>query len=331
MTAEAVMTDFSQPLDLGSGFVLPERIILSPMQGVMSPCFAETLRSLDLARVLITPFLSVSAGSVPSLRALRKLLTPWPALPGRSMVIVQLMGRDPDSLAETAVRLGEIGYPYVNLNFACPSPCVVRAGNGGAVLQDPPLLSRLMERVSRVAEMNGIALSVKLRTGWHSSAESKELAGRTADAGIRFAIVHFRTVEEQYRPVSDPYERLRFFQNAAGSDLTVFGNGDITSPEDASNMCRTAGCPGVALARGILKDPYLLRRIVSGEKMPTQEENERNRMQFLRELLIHTREHGGKKWRNGFLECIRMCFEDDTKRFQSLVQLSDEELQERFS
>ena len=51
----------------------------------------------------------------------------------------------------------------------------------------------------------------------------------------------------------------------------------------------------------------------------------------LRELLIHTRESGGKKWRNGFLECVRMCFEDDPKLFQSMVQLSDKELQERFS
>ena len=324
------MTDLSQPLDLGSGHILPERIILSPMQGVMSPCFAETLRSLDLVRVLVTPFLSVSARSVPSLRALRKLLAPWPALPGRT-VIVQLMGRDPDSLAETTVRLGEIGYPFVNLNFACPSPCVVRAGNGGAILRDPPLLSRLMERAARTAETHGIALSVKLRTGWSSPDEISELAKRTADAGIRFAILHFRTVEEMYRPVKDPYARLSAFQAAAGPDLIVFGNGDITSPEDASSMCRTAGCPGIALARGILKDPYLLRRIASGGKTSTPEENRKDRMTFLRELLVHTREDGGKKWRNGFLECVRMCYEDDPKLFQSLVQLSDKELQERFS
>lgn len=325
------MTDFSQPLDLGSGHVLPERIILSPMQGVMSPCFAETLRSLDLVRVLITPFLSVSARSVPSLRALRKLLTPWPVQPGRTTVIVQLMGRDPDSLAETAVRLGEIGYPFVNLNFACPSPCVVRAGNGGAVLRDPPLLSHLMERASRAAEAHGLALSVKLRTGWHSPEETGELAKRTADAGIRFAVVHFRTVEEMYKPVSDPFARLRAFREAAGPELTVFGNGDITSPEDASTMCRATGCPGAALARGILKDPYLLRRIASGGKASTPEEKAGDRMKFLRELLIHMRKQGGKKWRNGFLECIRMCFEDDPEQFRSLVKLSDRELQERFS
>ena len=115
------------------------------------------------------------------------------------------------------------------------------------------------------------------------------------------------------------------------TELIVFGNGDITSPEDASAMCRATGCPGIALARGILKDPYLLRRIASGGKASTPEENRKDRMTFLRELLVHTRESGGKKWRNGFLECVRMCYEDDPKLFQSLVQLSDKELQERFS
>ena len=324
------MTGLSQPLDLGAGHILPERIILAPMQGVMSPCFAETLRSLDLVRVLVTPFLSVSAGSVPSPRALRKLLAAWPVSPGKT-VIVQLMGRDPDSLAGTAVRLGEIGYPFVNLNFACPSPCVVRAGNGGAVLRDPPLLSRLMERTARAAEASGLALSVKLRTGWRSPGEAAELAKRTADSGIRFAIVHFRTVEEMYRSVRDPWERLTAFREAAGTGLTVFGNGDITSPEEAYGMCRATGCPGVALARGILKDPHLLRRIASGERASTPEEKAECRMRFLRELLVHTKEKGGKKWRNGFLECVRMCFEDAPDQFRALVRLSDEELQERFS
>ncbi|MBO4491550.1 MAG: tRNA-dihydrouridine synthase family protein [Lentisphaeria bacterium] len=326
------MTDFSRPLTLGSGHVLPERIVLSPMQGVMSPCFAETLRSLALARVLITPFFSVSARSVPSPHALKKMLAPWPVRPDHT-VIVQLMGRDPDALAETAIRLGETGYNFVNLNFACPSPCVVRAGHGGAVLRDPPLLSRLMERTVRAAEGHGLSISVKMRTGWGSCSETAELAKRIADSGIRFAIVHYRTVSEMYRPVagSCSYERLRVFRNAAGPDVTVFGNGDITSPADAQTMCRETGCPGAALARGIMKDPFLIRRIAEGGTSLLPAEEEANRMRFLRELFARTKESGGKKWRNGFLECVRMCFEGEPERFHSLVRLSDEELAERFS
>ena len=285
---------------------------------------------MDLARVLITPFFSVSPHSVPSPRALKKMLAPWPLIPGHT-VIVQLMGRDPDALAETAVRLGEIGYSFVNLNFACPSPCVVRAGHGGAILRDPPLLSRLMERSARAAELHGLALSVKLRIGWDSGSRPAELAKRVSDSGIRFAVVHFRTVSEMYRPVSAPYERLKNFRAAADPEMIVFGNGDISSPADAGNMCRETGCPGAALARGILKDPFLIRRIAEGGKTPTPSENEADRMRFLRELFARTKAGGGRKWRNGFLECVRMCFENEPGRFQSFVRLSDEELAERFS
>jgi len=324
------MTDFSRPLTIGSGHILPERIVLSPMQGVMSPCFADTLRSLDLAKVLITPFFSVSARSVPSPHALKKMLAPWPILPGHT-VIVQLMGRDPDSLAETAVRLGEAGYPFINLNFACPSPCVVRAGHGGAILRDPPLLSRLMTRTARAAEGHGLSLSVKMRTGWDSCAETAELAKRVADSGIRFAVVHYRTVTEMYRPASGSYARLSAFREAAGPEVTVFGNGDITSPDDAQAMCRETGCPGAALARGIMKDPFLIRRIAEGGKASSPEVEEADGMRFLRELFARTKQSGGKKWRNGFLECVRMCFEGEPERFHSLVRLSDEELSERFS
>ena len=325
-----VITDFSRPIILGSGHVLPERIVLSPMQGVMSPCFAETLRDLDLARVLITPFFSVSSRSVPSPHALKKMLAPWPIRPGHT-VIVQLMGRDPDALGETAIRLGEAGYVFVNLNFACPSPCVVRAGHGGAVLRDPPLLSRLMERTVRAAEGHGLSISVKMRTGWASCSETAELAKRVVDSGIRFAIVHYRTVTEMYRPASDSYGRLHAFREAAGPDVTIFGNGDITSPDDAQAMCRETGCPGAALARGIMKDPFLIRRIAEGGTASSPAEEEANRMRFLRELFTRTKVSGGKKWRNGFLECVRMCFEEEPERFHSLVLLSDEELAERFS
>ena len=120
--------NFSAPLALPSGFTLPSRVILSPMEGVMTPPFVRAANLLKLTDLWLTPFLSVT-GSVPSPSVLRKRLLPYTesGLP----VIVQLIGRDPDALTECAVSLEQSGIRAVNLNLACPSPTVTAHGAGG--------------------------------------------------------------------------------------------------------------------------------------------------------------------------------------------------------
>ena len=77
--------------------------------------------------------------------------------------------------------------------------------------------------------------------------------------------LHFRTVREQYRPVSGHEERFEAGLRLA-APVPVVLNGDIDSPDDASELLERTGAAGVMCARGWLRDPLLLNRIRQGRR-----------------------------------------------------------------
>ena len=245
--------NFAAPLPLKSGFLLPSRVMLSPMEGVTTASFIRAASGLGLADLLMTPFFSVTAGSIPSRSSLRKKLEVYSetGLP----LIVQLIGHDADSLAATACRLAEIGVHAVNLNFACPSPTVIRHGSGGALLKDPEKIRKIVSKI-RAMLPEKISLSVKLRSGFELP-NVKEIIQAVSDAEL--IVFHFRTVKEMYSPVEHGLARIA--EAVENTKLPVFGNGDIDSCESAEKMVQQTHCKGVAVARAFLRDPSLPDRI----------------------------------------------------------------------
>lgn len=245
--------NFAAPLPLKSGFLLPSRVMLSPMEGVTTASFIRAASGLGLADLLMTPFFSVTAGSVPSRASLRKKLEVYSetGLP----LIVQLIGHDADSLAATACRLAEIGVRAVNLNFACPSPTVIRHGSGGALLKDPEKIRKIVSQI-RSTLPEDVSLSVKLRSGFETP-NVKEIIQAVSDA--EFIVFHFRTVCEMYSPVTQGLVRIA--EAVENTEIPIFGNGDIDSCESAEMMIQQTHCKGVAVARAFLRDPSLPNRI----------------------------------------------------------------------
>jgi len=244
---------FSAPLVLKSGFRLPSRVMLSPMEGVTTPAFVRAASRLGLVDCWMTPFLSITGGSIPSRNALKRRLRPY--FDSGLSLIVQLIGHDAGSLGESAARLTEIGVRAVNLNLACPSSTVTGHGSGGALLREPDRVKEIVATV-RGALAPEFSLSVKLRAGF-GSPDVRTLIQAVEDAEL--IVFHSRTVQEMYRPQEHGMERLCEAVSCARSP--VFGNGDIDSVDSARRMMEFARCDGVALARAFLKQPSLLRRI----------------------------------------------------------------------
>jgi tRNA-dihydrouridine synthase len=93
--------------------------------------------------------------------------------------------------------------------------------------------------------------------------------------------------------------------------VPVFGNGDISDASDAESLVRSTGCAGVAVGRGFLSDPWLVRRILSGDRNPVSDE-EKNA--FLRLLMAGT--EPTRRGRNWFLECVKMTYGADSAEFR---------------
>nr|HPQ41877.1 tRNA-dihydrouridine synthase [bacterium] len=87
--------------------------------------------------------------------------------------------------------------------------------------------------------------------------QAPEFTRMAADEGVDFITVHGR-----YRTsYTVPADWNRIAEVKASAGIPVIGNGDILSVEDACEMMRVTGCDGVMVARGILGNPWLPRRI----------------------------------------------------------------------
>ncbi len=217
----------------------------------MNRWFVSAASALGLVKFWITPFISVS-GSVPSKRVLRKRLEPFTAsgLP----ICVQIIGNAPDPFAECAERLLELGFRRVNLNFACPSPTVLKSRSGSKMLENPELLERCVSAVKSVLPGN-VSLSVKLRAGFKTD-RTEDVVKASCSGGAEWIIFHFRTGKEMYSEVPGREERISRAVRAAGT-VPVYGNGDLRSRAEAELLMRETGCAGAVAARGFLRNPAI--------------------------------------------------------------------------
>ena len=302
--------DFRAPLRLSARLTLPGRAVLSPLQGVMTRTFMQAAARLDLIPIWFTPFFSTGGASVPKRAAIIRKLAPYRVRPDLPIVF-QLIGHGARSLAATAAGFGEYGVHGINLNFACPSKTVTASGNGAYLLRSPEMISELTHAVVE-AVPEGVSVSVKLRAGWDSPDSIREIVRAVCDAGADWIVFHYRTATEMYCPVeaSERVRRIACAVDAAG-DVPVFGNGDITRCADAETLVRSTGCTGVAVGRGFLSDPWLVRRILSGNANPA---SEAEKTAFLRLLLAGT--DSTKRGRNWFLECVKMTYGADSIEFR---------------
>lgn len=283
-----------------------------PMEGVMNPLFCRIAGALDLLPVMVTPFLRIST-DVPRRGKIRKWLESL-RIPGKPLV-VQLMGDDPVNLSVAAeILYADCGVREFNLNFACPSGQVVRSGAGGALLKDPERMRRITAAIREA--LPDISLSVKLRCGFVDPVEIDGIIP-AFDGLIDYMAVHYRTVGEGYRRIGDGLERLK--RVVALSPVPVVGNGDIATPEDAAAMMDFTGCAGVMCARGLLRDPYLLKRL-SGAECP---EAVAGREAFFRRALEIAAAEEEYWSRPRLVELARFVYGTESTRFRELIAVKE--------
>lgn len=291
----------------------------------MTRTFLQAAARLDLIPLWFTPFFSTGGDSVPKRAAILRKLAPYRVRPDLPIVF-QLIGHDARSLAATAAGFAEYGVHGINLNFACPSKTVTASGNGASLLRSPETLFELTQALVE-GVLEGVSVSVKLRAGWDSPDHIREIVRAVCDAGADWIVFHYRTAAEMYRAV-DASERVRRIACAveAAGTVPVFGNGDIMDCTDAESLVRATGCAGVAVGRGFLSDPWLVRRILSGDANPVSDEE---KSAFLRLLMSGT--EPTKRGRNWFLECVKMTYGAASAEFREARESAWDALRARWS
>src|SRR3954454_21694904 len=63
---------------------------------------------------------------------------------GLPLMVVQLVGRDPQHVAQGARMAAQAGAQIIDLNFGCPAKEVTGGHGGSALMREPDLAERLM-------------------------------------------------------------------------------------------------------------------------------------------------------------------------------------------
>ncbi len=182
--------------------------------------------------------------------------------PSERPIALQLFGSTVESLAEAASMTSQRFSPdMIDINCGCPVKKFVTKGCGGALMQFPDLIGRIVEAV-KIA--SGLPVSVKLRSGYFPGDETAPQAAAIAkEAGASLIAIHGRYVRKAKGTPAD-WEVIRRVKEAV-PDLPVVGNGDVFSYQDAENLIARTGCDRVMIARWAQGRPWLFDHLKNGE------------------------------------------------------------------
>ncbi len=231
----------------------PNRLALAPMAGISDPPFRSLCTQLGAA---MTPSEMITADtSLWNSRKSRSRLRTWGVSGPR---IIQIAGFDPEMLATAADAARTLGADIVDINMGCPAKKVCRRLAGSALLRDPDLVRRILDRV---VERARIPVTLKIRTGWcPESRNGVEIARIAQDCGIAALTVHGRTRACRFSGHAE-YETIRRIKDSV--NIPVIANGDIDSPEKAISVLKYTYADGIMIGRGARGKPWIFTQIDS--------------------------------------------------------------------
>ena len=98
--------------------------------------------------------------------------------PDEGPVSLQLFGSDPDIVSEMAKKIEERPFSVLDLNMGCPVPKVVNNGEGSALMKNPLLAGKIIEKTAKAIQK---PLTVKIRKGFDdahvNAVEMAKIAG----------------------------------------------------------------------------------------------------------------------------------------------------------
>lgn len=235
------------------------QLFLAPMEGVTDWIMRDTLSQLGGIDHCVTEFLRVTKVLHPNkvfLRHCPELLTNSCTRSGTS-VYLQLLGGEPQPMAENAVRAAELGAAGIDLNFGCPAKTVNRHDGGAVLLKSPHRLYDIAKTV-RAKVPPTVPVSAKIRLGFEDTSLCKENAMALQEAGVSWLTVHCRTKAQGYRPPAH-WEWVPQIQELLS--IPVIANGDIASLESFSACEQVTGAKLFMIGRAALMNPFLFKKI----------------------------------------------------------------------
>ncbi len=246
-----------------AGFTLRNNLIVAPMAGVTDRPFRQLCKKMG-AGLAVSEMVTSNSLLYGSEKTQRRANHDGEVEP----VSVQIAGADPAMMAEAARHNADRGAQIIDINMGCPAKKVCNVMAGSALMQDEPLVARILEAVVEAVPHTPVTL--KFRTGWNRANRNAPRIARIAeDSGIRAIAIHGRTRADQYMGEAE-YDTIAHVKSRV--KIPVIANGDITTPQKAKYVLDYTGVDGIMIGRAAQGRPWIFREIehflATGEELP---------------------------------------------------------------
>ena len=239
------------PMRIGS-HLLKNRLIVAPMAGVTDRPFRQLCKRLG-AGMAVSEMVTSNSLLYGSAKTARRANHEGEVDP----ISVQIAGADPAMMAEAARHNVDRGAQIIDINMGCPAKKVCNVMAGSALLQDEPLVARILDAVVRAVPE--VPVTLKIRTGWDRAHRNALAVLKIAEnAGIQALAMHGRTRACGYSGSAE-YDTIRAVKACAR--IPVIANGDITTPEKAQYVLDYSGADAVMIGRAAQGRPWIFREI----------------------------------------------------------------------
>ena len=275
-------------MQIGS-HILKNNLIVAPMAGVTDRPFRQLCKSMG-AGMAVSEMVSSNSLLWGSEKTRRRANHEGEVDP----ISVQIAGADPAMMAEAARYNVAQGAQIIDINMGCPAKKICNVMAGSALLQDQPLVGRILDAVIAAVD---VPVTLKIRTGWDTQHKNALAVARIAEsAGIQVLAIHGRTRACAYAGHAE-YDTIAAVKASVG--IPVIANGDITTPEKAKYVLEYTKADAIMIGRAAQGRPWIFREIshylATGEHLPLPEVAEIHRVliNHLHELYSFYGEYSG--------------------------------------
>ena len=270
-------------------YLLKNNLVVAPMAGVTDRPFRQLCKLMG-AGMAVSEMVASNSLLWGSEKTRRRANHEGEVDP----ISVQIAGADPQMMADAARYNVDEGAQIIDINMGCPAKKVCNVMAGSALLQNEPLVQRIVEAVVRAVQ---VPVTLKIRTGWDRSHRNAISVARIAEsAGIQSLAVHGRTRACGYSGDAE-YDTIAAVKDAVR--IPVIANGDITTPEKAQQVLAYTNADAVMIGRAAQGRPWIFREIEhylkTGTYLPAPEVGEIHRVLLghLHDLYAFYGEHTG--------------------------------------
>lgn len=232
-------------------YQLQNNLILAPMAGISDRPFRELCKQFGAGLAV-----SEMVASNPALRQHKRTLLKVDHGGETGIRSVQILGTDPQQMADAAKLNAQRGAQIIDINMGCPAKKVCSVAAGSALLKDEALVKRILDAVVNAVD---IPVTLKIRTGWDlHSRNAVEIARIAENAGIAALTIHGRTRACKFDGQAE-HETLKKVKQTIS--IPVIANGDIDSPEQARYVLHSTGADAIMIGRAAQGNPWLFSQI----------------------------------------------------------------------